>query len=80
MKLKEKLKRYREEKNLSQRQFAIKSGLSNGYISMIEEGKNPKTNEPIIPTLATLKKIASAMEISVSELINETEDMQKERI
>lgn len=76
MKLSEKIKQYRKEKNLSQRQFAIKSELSNGYISMLEEGKNPKTNEPIIPTLATLKKIAGAMEISISELINETEDMQ----
>ena len=43
---------------------------------MIEEGRNPKTNEAIIPTLATLKKIASAMQISVSELINKTDDMK----
>ena len=37
------IKNYREEKNMSQRQFARKCKLSNGYIAMLERGINPKT-------------------------------------
>ncbi len=63
------IKDYRGEHKLSQRQFAQKCGVSNGYISMLEEGKNPKTNEPIVPTLSTMRKIAGAMGCSLNELM-----------
>ena len=76
MKLKEIITTYRTKNNLSQRQFAIKCGLSNGYISMLEEGKNPKTNESIVPSITTLKKIAMGMQISLSDLVTQTDDMQ----
>ena len=76
MKLKEIITAYRTKNNLSQRQFAIKCGLSNGYISMLEEGKNPKTNESIVPSITTLKKIATGMQISLSDLVTQTDDMQ----
>ena len=64
------IKKYREEHNLSQRQFAEKCN-----ISMLEKDKNPKTNEPIIPSLPALKRIADSMETSVNDLINMTDDM-----
>ena len=69
------IKAYREEHHLSQRQFAQKSGVSNGYISMLEEGKNPKTNEPIVPTLATMRKIALAMCLSLNDLMASVDEM-----
>lgn len=69
------IKHYRTEHHLSQRQFAILCGVSNGYISMLEEGKNPKTNEPIIPSLMTLKKLASAMAITVDDLMIAADEM-----
>ena len=49
---------YRNNHSLSQRQFATLCGLSNGYISMLEKGANPKTGEAITPSLTVLKKIA----------------------
>lgn len=69
------IKQYRTEHHLSQRQFAILCGVSNGYISMLEEGKNPKTNEPIIPSLMTLKKLASAMAMTLDELMIAADEM-----
>ncbi len=75
MKLCELIKEYRLSKELSQRQFAGLCGVSNGYISMLEEGKNPRTNEPLIPTLSTLKKISSAMGVSVNELMQMADDI-----
>lgn len=62
------VKEYREKNNLSQREFAKRCGVSNGYISMLEEGRNPKTNEPIVPSLATYGKIANAMGMTVNDL------------
>ena len=66
---------HRKSKNLSQRQFAALCNVSNGYIAMVEKGLNPKTKKPIIPTLMQLKKLASGMGISVSELIDAVDDM-----
>lgn len=69
------IKEYRKENYLSQRKFAALCGVSNGYISMLEEGKNPKTNEPIIPSLVTLKKLAEAMEMSLDDLMAIADEM-----
>jgi len=50
--------------------------MSNGYISMIERGKNPKTQLPVTPTLTALKKIASGMGMTLSSLLTEVDDME----
>lgn len=70
------IKEYREKKHLSQRQFALTCDVSNGYISMLEEGRNPKTNEPIVPSLATMKKLAKAMGMSLNDLMSQVDDME----
>lgn len=70
------IKEYREKNRLSQRQFALMCDVSNGYISMLEEGRNPKTNEPIVPSLATMKKLAKAMGISLNDLMSQADDME----
>lgn len=68
---------YRIEKNISQRQFAIACSLSNGYIAMLERGGvNPKTNQPIKPTLSVLTKIAKGMKLSLFELLNKVSELQ----
>ena len=59
MKLGDIILNYRHEHSLSQRQFASKcNGLTNGYISMIENGLNPNSNKPIVPSLPKLKLLA----------------------
>lgn len=70
------IKKYREDHDISQRQFAVKCGISNGYISMLERDINPKTKEPIKPSLTALKAIASAMNISLNDLLIQADDMQ----
>ena len=75
MTLGEIIKNYRINQRLSQRQFATACQLSNGYISMIEEGLNPKTAEPILPSIATLKKIADGMGMPLNELLTTADDM-----
>ena len=60
--------KYRKDHDLSQREFASKCGLSNGYISLLEKGVNPKTGQPIAPTIDKYKKIAKGTGVSIDEL------------
>lgn len=69
------IKEYRTEHNLSQRQFAIMCGLSNGYISMLEKGENPSTKKPVAPSLVQLQKIAAGLGITVMDLMERVDDM-----
>ena len=75
MKLGEYIMEYRASHDMSQRAFAAKCGLSNGYVSMLEKGVNPTTNEPIKVTLVKFKQIASGMGISVMELMSSVDDI-----
>jgi transcriptional regulator with XRE-family HTH domain len=69
------IRSYRKKENLSQREFALKCNLSNGYISMLERGLNPKTKEPITPSLIQLKKIADGMGVTVNDILLVVDDM-----
>lgn len=75
MTLKEFILNYRTEHGLSQRQFAAQCGLSNGYISMLERGENPKTKQPLVPTLPKLKKLADGMGCLLGDLLVMVDDM-----
>lgn len=75
MQLKDLVKSYRNAHNLSQRQFARRCELSNGYISMLENDLNPKTGLPLSPSIVALKRIANGMGISLNELLSSVDDM-----
>jgi putative transcriptional regulator len=57
------IKELREEKGLDQKAFAFDCEIGRTQLHMIENGK---TN----PRLLTLMKIANALEVSLSELLN----------
>lgn len=63
------IKQYRSENSLSMEEFAKRCSLSKGYISMIENGINPRNNKPIAPTLPSISRIASAMNLELDELL-----------
>lgn len=75
MKLGDLIIQYRTTHGLSQRKFADICGLSNGYISMIERGFNPKTKKPITPTLPQLKKLADGMNSTIMDIFESVDDM-----
>ena len=60
-KLGESIKTQRENLCLSQEKLAEKCGLDRTYISLLERGKRN-------PSLSNLLKVASGLEISISEL------------
>ena len=63
MELGELLIQYREQNNLSQREFARKCGLSHALISLIELNKRKST-----PDTETYKKLATGMGMTVQNL------------
>ena len=71
MKLGEIVRNYREKNKLSMRDFAKKSGLSSGYISMLEKDRNPRNGKPIVPSIETYDCVATAMGISLDELLRQ---------
>lgn len=69
MLLGEYIKEYRLSHNeMSQDAFAKLSGISKGYISMLENNKNPRTKLPISPTIDMYKKVARVAGITLNEL------------
>lgn len=58
---------------ITNQQFAELSHVSKAYISMLVNGKNPKTGKPPIPSVKTYQKIADAMGITLNELLDQTE-------
>ena len=74
MKLSEIIREYRKRNEMSQREFSRKCGLSNTYISFLENEKNPKTGRPLVPTIEQYKKLAEGMDISVQQLFETLDD------
>ena len=64
------IKEYRSARGLSQDIIAARSNLSKAYISILERNKNPKTGEPPVPTLKTIKAIAAAIESDFDTLFS----------
>lgn len=60
------LREIRKARGYTQNKLAIKSGLSRQAIVVIESGQKS-------PTLNTLAKIANALDVTVSQLIGESD-------
>lgn len=70
------LKEYRTKHKLSMDKFAELSGLTKGYISMLEKNQHPKTKKALLPTLDTLEKVAKGMGLPVEELVKQLDAQQ----
>ena len=73
----EKIKRLRNEKDLSISELADKAGVAKSYLSSIE--RNIQSN----PSIQFIEKIGQVLGVSVNELLrdessNETEDLDEE--
>jgi len=56
------LTRFREERGLSQTELAAKARISREYLWRLEAGRQD-------PTLGTLEKLAKALKVKVTELL-----------
>jgi len=60
------LRKLREQRGLSQEQLAFETGIHRTFVSQLERGL--KT-----PSLATLFKLAAALEIDASQMVQQLE-------
>ena len=74
MRLGEIIADYCRDHGLSYRQFALQCGVTNGYISMVVNGANPKTGKPLKPTIESYSKLAAGMGMSTNELFEMMDD------
>jgi transcriptional regulator with XRE-family HTH domain len=58
----EKVRKFREDKGLSQEELAFRAGLHRTYIGMIERGEKNIT-------LRNIEKVANALEVKVEDLL-----------
>lgn len=72
------IREYREQHGMSMEEFARLSGLSKGYISMLEKNKNPRNGKPIVPSIATYDGVAIAMHVSAAELMEKVGEKNDE--
>ncbi len=72
------IKNYRGDMSL--REFADKCGISHTHLDSIEKGFDPRTGKPVRVTVDTLKKIASAMNMSVNDLLIQSGDVKLEEL
>ena len=75
MTLGEIVREYRESQNMSQRKFAELSGLSNSYISMLEQNVNSKNGNAIKPSLEAIKKVADTMHVTLDDVLRRLDDI-----
>lgn len=69
----EMIKAFRESSDMSMEDFARLSGLTKAYISRIERGTDPRTGNPVNPSMETIENCAKAMGIRPSELVRTIE-------
>lgn len=69
---------YRRETKLSMDEFAKLTGLSKPYISMLEKNRNSRTGKPIVPSVATLQKVAQVLHLSFEQLMHKLDESKSD--
>lgn len=67
MNIGEQIKTIRQELGMSRRAFSEAAGISDSYLAELEKGKKQ-------PTVNILSKIANAFNISISDILGESEN------
>jgi SOS-response transcriptional repressor LexA len=66
------LKKMRTEKGMTLRELYKASGVSNGYISQLENETIGKNGKPISPTIDVIAKLAKALQIPLGQFLLES--------
>ena len=70
------IKNYRHTHKYSMDEFALRTGISKAYISILERNYNPSTGKAAIPSLDTIKRVAVATNADFNDLIAMLDDNQ----
>lgn len=70
MKLGEIIKQYRKDHGYNMEEFAKKCGVSKAYISILERDCNPVNGKPVVPSIKTIKSVATAIGKDVNDVFS----------
>ncbi|BFK26992.1 MAG: helix-turn-helix transcriptional regulator [Blautia producta] len=70
MTLGEIIKQYRAEHDMSMREFEKISGISRGYLSMLEKNEHPKTKKPITPSVDIIRQVSLAINVPFDRIFD----------
>ncbi|MEG2304835.1 MAG: helix-turn-helix transcriptional regulator [Lachnospiraceae bacterium] len=70
MTLGEIIKDYRTMHDISMREFETLSGISRGYLSMLEKNENPRSGKPIAPSIEMIRQVASAVGMTFEQVFD----------
>ena len=59
----------RKERGLSLRNFADMCNISHSYLDNLEKGVDVRSGKPVSPTIETLQKLASGLNLSLIDLL-----------
>lgn len=68
------IRQIRVERNLTLRQLATRTGISHSYLHVLESGVDPRSKNPVSVSLASLKKLAAGLEVSLDTLLAVADD------
>lgn len=68
------IKKYIDEHSMSYEEFGKTCGISKGYVSMLINNRNPKTDKPPVPKIKTYMAIAQSMNMTLDELFRTIDD------
>lgn len=63
------LKEARDARNLSLREAAKLIGVSHSYLDTLEKGRDPRTGNPVNPSVETLVQISKGYSIPIEKLL-----------
>jgi len=67
------IKERRKELGLSTRELAVRSGISQGYISQLEKGIDIRTGKSIRPTVDIINKLAKGLNVTIDYLLEKVD-------
>lgn len=64
------LKKERNNRNMSLREFADYIGISHTYLNKLENGVDPRSGKPVSPTIEMLNDISKSLHVSLEYLLS----------
>jgi len=64
------IKEWRKERSLGLRDLSKLTGISHAYLHVLEAGVDPRTNRPVSPTLQSLQKLSTGMDVALEVIIS----------
>lgn len=64
------IQEWRKERSMGLRDLAKLTGISHAYLHVLEAGVDPRTRRPVSPTLQSLQRLSTGMDVSLEVIVS----------